>query len=490
MHKTLNLGALTALAAALLLAGCANLAPDYHQPAAPVPQQWPGVPSGDGTTTIAPGSTATGAPAAARDPADIGWRDFLADARLRRVVGLALDNNRDLRVSALNIERARAQYRVQDAARYPEIAAGASASSQRLPTDLSRLGRAYVGRTDSVTIGISAWEIDFWGRLRNLSEQAAQSYLATEDALRAARISLVAEVSTAWLTLAADGESLRLASETLRSREASLRLTQDKLRLGAASALDMQQARSLVEGARADVENARTLVAQDRNALALLVGGELPADALPADLDITVTQLAELPAGLPSDVLVRRPDVRQAERTLAGANASIGAARAAYFPNISLTANYGTASAELGGLFKGGSAYWTFAPSVNLPIFDMGRRRANVQIAEADRDIAVASYEKAIQSAFREVADALARRATIDSELAARQAAVDASAEALRLTEARYRQGGADYLGVLDAQRSLYAAQQSLIAARLARAGNLVTLYKVLGGGWRDDSAS
>ncbi|WP_139826178.1 efflux transporter outer membrane subunit [Derxia lacustris] len=485
MNHKHKLGGLTALVAALTLAGCANLAPDYQRPAAPVAQQWPTLP---GDSPAAPWRT-TDAAGAGTVAADLGWRDFLADDRLRATVALALDNNRDLRTSAINIDRARALYRVQDSQRYPALSANGAGNSRRLPADLSGSGSALISRSNTVTVGVSAWELDFWGRLANLSEQAAQTYLATEDALRASRISLVAEVSTAWLTLAADSETLQLSANTLASREASLKLTQDKLRLGAASALDAQQARGLVESARADLQAARTQVAQDRNALVLLTGAELPAELLPANLDLTVTQLAELPPGLPSEVLTRRPDVRQAERTLLGANASIGAARAAYFPSISLTAGAGTASAALDGLFKGGSGYWSFAPGIDLPIFDMGRRSANLRVAEADRDLAVASYEKAIQSAFREVADALARRATIDAELAGREAAANASAEALRLSEARYRQGGADYLSVLDAQRSLYTAQQALIAARLARAGNLVTLYKVLGGGWRDGNA-
>ena len=452
---------LTALAASLALAGCASMAPTYERPAAPVAQQWP-----------VPQATAEQAKAA-----DIGWREFFTDPKLQALIEQALAHNRDLRVAVLNVERAQAQYGVQRADRLPTVAAGAGQTATRAPGGT-------ITRQYTATLGVSAYELDLFGRVKSLNDAALQQYLATDDARRSAQISLVAQVAGSWLTLAADQERLRLAEQTLLARQDSLRLTQRLQAAGVSSTLDLRQAEIAAEAAQSDLASLTAQVAQDRNALALLVGQPLEAAQGPtAGTDAPVTQLGELSAGLPSDVLLTRPDVQQAERTLQAANANIGAARAAFFPRISLTASAGTASSELDGLFRSGSGMWSFMPQVSLPLFDAGRNSANLKIAKVDRDIAVAQYEKAVQSAFRDVADALAQRATLGQQVASQQRLVAQTQDALRLAEARFRQGLDDRLATLDAQRSLYAAQQGLIAARLAQQVNRVTLYKALGGG-------
>lgn len=475
-------GRLTLLAAAAL-AGCMNLAPTYERPAAPVAAGWP---QGE----------AYGEPAAAGGVAasELAWREVFVDAPLQRTIELALSNNRNLRVAALNIEQARAQYQIQRADLFPTVAASGEAVHQRTPADLSQAGRAVTSHTYSAGIGFSTYELDLFGRVRNLNEQALQQFFATEEARRSTQISLVAEVANVYLTATADGELLRLARDTLASQESSYKLAQRSHELGVASALDLRQAQTSVEVARADVARYTRALAQDLNALALLVGAPLPAEVRPGGVqpeDLQwIDRLAELPAGLPSEVLQRRPDVLQAERQLQAANATIGAARAAFFPRISLTASAGVASSSLSDLFQGSARTWSFVPQVSLPIFDAGRNRANLEVSKTQRDIALAQYELAIQSAFREVADALAARGTFDEQLAAQQALVDATGETYRLSQARYRSGVDSYLAVLDAQRSLYAAQQSLITLRLSRSANLVTLYKVLGGGWQRTDAA
>lgn len=530
--------------AAASLAGCMNLAPRYERPAAPVPAGWPeGAAYGPAAAASAP---ADGAP---RGAAELGWQDVFVDAPLRGTIELALAQNRDLRVAALDIERARALYRVQRADLFPTVDVAAGAQHQRVPSSLSRSGSDNIAHVYNADVGFSAYELDLFGRVRNLNEQALQQFFATEEARRSTQISLVAEVANAWLTAAADADLLALARDTLAAQEASYRLTQRSHEAGVASAIDLRQAQTSVETARADVSRYARAVAQDLNALQLLVGAPVPqallprralaaaaprpqpaadtasatagaggiagagagtaaganagaaaggdADALgaaplppPAESAAWAEVLAELPAGVPSEVLQRRPDILRAERLLQASNASIGVARAAFFPRISLTASLGVASASLSELFQGGAGAWNFAPQASLPIFDAGRNRANLEAAKVDRDIAVAQYEQAIQSAFREVADALAARGTLDEQLAAQQALVEATGEAFRLSRSRYRGGVDSYLAVLDAQRSLYAAQQTLIALRLTRSTNLVTLYRVLGGGWRASAAA
>jgi len=452
------------------LASACSLIPDYQRPAAPVPASFPG---------------ATQAAAATPAADTIAWRDYFADTRLREVIALALTNNRDLRVAALNIEKARAQYRIQRADLFPAIGANGSQTAQRLPGDLTSSGEADVTRQYSATIGFAAYELDFFGRIRSLNAQALELYLGTEEARRSAQISLVAEVASAWLILAADRERQALARSTYETRQKSYDLTRRSFEAGAVSALDLHQSQTLLESARADVARYRTFVAQDENALALVVGAPVPAELLPATLTDSVSTVAELPAGVPSDVLARRPDIVQTERALRAANASIGAARAAFFPRITLTAAGGSASSTLDGLFDGGSGTWSFVPQIRIPIFEAGRLQANLEVAEVQRDINVAQYEKAIQSAFREVADALAERATLAEQLDARRRLVEATAAGFRLSEARYKGGVDSYLGLLDAQRALYGAELDLIGVRLSEAANRVALYKVLGGGWQ-----
>jgi len=470
-----------ALAVSTLLAGC-SLMPAYERPAAPVPAQFDGAAADAGAQT------------GAVPVADIGWRAVFTDPKLQQVIELALDNNRDLRVAALNIDQAWAQYRVQRADLAPGVDLGGSGNGSRTPGDLSGTGQPLVAHSYSATLGISAYELDLFGRVRSLKEQALQQFLSTTEAQRSTHISLVAQVATAYLTLAADQDLLRLAQDTLTSQSESYRLQQRSFDLGAASALTLRQAQTTVESARVDVERYTAQVAQDRNALRLLAGTEVPSELLPTALPDSASAdanvLASIPAGLPSELLQRRPDILEAERTLQAANANIGAARAAFYPSISLTASAGSASAGLSGLFKGGSGSWSFAPSISLPIFDGGRNRANLDVAKVQRDIDVANYEKAIQTAFREVSDALAERNTLGRQLQAQQALVDASADSYRLSQARFERGVDSYLGALDAQRTLYGAEQTLISTRLSRFTNLVTFYKALGGGWVEMAAS
>jgi multidrug efflux system outer membrane protein len=458
-------------AALLCLAGCSTMAPKYSRPAAPVAGSWP----------EGPAYQKTGAPDKA--VADIPWQEFFVDPQLRKLIALALENNRDLRVAVLNIERSRAQYQIQRSDLFPKIDATGAGSVQRLPADLSGTGRAETVEQYSVGLGVSSYELDLFGRVRSLKDQALQQYLATEHARTSVQISLVAQVAFSYLNLAADRELLNLAKETLASQQASFQLTQSRFNAGVASALSLQQARTSVEAARVDIARYTTLVAQDENALTLVLGTPAPPELLPSALSETLTALKDISPGLPSEVLLRRPDILQAENLLRGANANIGAARAAFFPRITLVSSVGFGTDDLSRLFLPGSFAWSFAPRITLPIFDGGANLANLKVSEADRDIAVAQYEKAIQTAFREVADALAQRGTIDEQVSAQQALTEATGESYRLSQARYDKGIDSYLNVLDSQRSLYAAQQNLISARLLRFSNLVTLYKVLGGG-------
>jgi multidrug efflux system outer membrane protein len=464
------------LGGVLALTGCATLAPTYQRPAPPVPAAWP-----DG-----PAYRPAAGPAAEAAAADLPWQDFFLDPHLRQIIAQALANNRDLRIALLGIERARAQYQIRRADLYPEVAANAAGSAQHLPADLADGGRGQTVHQYSVGLGISAYELDLFGRVRSLKDQALEQYLATEQARRSVQISLVAEVAANYLALAADRERLALARETLASQQTSFQLTRSRLEAGVSSALDLHQAQTSLDTARVDIARFTSLVAQDENALALVVGAKVAPELLPSVLTESLTLLQDLSPGLPSVVLLRRPDILQAENLLKGANANIGAARAAFFPRITLVTSIGTASDELSGLFQAGSLAWNFAPQVTLPLFDAGSNRANLTVAKVDRDIAVAQYEKAIQTAFREVADALAQRGTIDDLVAAQQSLADATAASYRLSQARYEKGVDSYLVALDSQRSFYRAQQDLIAARLTRLTNLATLYKVLGGGWAE----
>lgn len=457
---------------ALGLSGCLTMTPDYTRPAPPAPAEWPTV----STANVDASAAITNA------AAEVSWHAFFSDPKLQAVIDLALTNNRDLRVAALNIEKAQALYRVQRADLFPSIKATGSGSKQRVPAAFSSTGEATTPERYDVSLGFSSYELDLFGRVRSLKEQALERYLATEQAQHSARISLVAGVANAYLTLAADQERLKLASDTFEAQKASSDLVRRRYEVGAASEIDLRQSETSVEAARVDIARYTGQVALDQNALALLVGAPVPAELLPADLS-SLAAIPELAAGTPSDVLQQRPDILQAENLLKAANANIGAARAAFFPRIALTAGFGAASDELSGLFKSGSEAWSFVPSITLPIFEAGRNRANLKAAKADRDIAVAQYEKAIQTAFREVADTLVQRSSVLDQISAQQALVDATAATHRLAEERYKSGVDSQLAVLDAQRSLYGAQQGLVSLRLVQLANRLTLYKALGGG-------
>ncbi|WP_448174332.1 efflux transporter outer membrane subunit [Rhizobacter fulvus] len=461
-------GLLCAFALALLSAGCMSFIPPYERPAAPV------------APAYAPELTpvgAAGVPAAA----DIEWQRFFADPRLKRLIELALQNNRDLRVAILNIEQARATYQVRRADQLPTLGAGVSAAREAGTN--GGLVNVY-----AAGLQVTGYELDFFGRVRSLSQAALSQYLATEEARKTTQIALVAGVATTYIGLLADEELLRVTREALKTREDSFRLTKLRFDNGASSEIDLRQAEQLLETAKATLAQTQRQRALDENALVLLVGQPLPA-GLPAPLPLAAQQgVTDLPAGLPSDLLTRRPDVLAAEQQLLAANANIGAARAAFFPRISLTANAGSASTELSGLFKGGSWALTGSASLLQPIFDAGRNQANLQISKVNKDIAIAQYEKAIQTAFREVSDSLAGRATLGEQLRAQAAVANAAQVGYNLADLRYRNGVASYFDLLDAQRTLFAAQQATVQVQSAQAQNLVTLYKVLGGGWTEPS--
>jgi multidrug efflux system outer membrane protein len=456
------------LAVFALLGGCINLAPQYDRPQAPVAEQW-----------LATANAPKGQVAA-----DIEWQQFFTDNRLVRLQSLALANNRDLRVASLNIEKAQAQYRIQRATALPSIDAGISGTHSRSPGSLSSSGTPATSHEYSAQLGLSSYEVDVFGRVQNLQDEALESYLALTETRRSTQISLVAEVATAWLTLAADKELLQLAQETLRSQQATYQLTQRSHVLGGASGLAVAQAQTTVESARGDAAVYQSQILQDRNALRLLVGSDIPEGLLPGANLQSAAALVQVPAQLPSSLLQRRPDVLAAEHTLKSANIDIGAARSAFFPGISLTAGAGSASTALAGLFKAGSGAWSFAPNVSLPIFDAGANRATLEAAKVEQQIQVQNYQLTLQTAFKEVADALAVRSTLDQRLAAQQALTDASNKSFDLADALFRAGSQSYLEALDAQRSLYSAKQDLIILRLAEQSNRVSLYKVLGGGW------
>ena len=462
------------LGALLCLNGCSTMAPKYSQPAVPVTSAWPSGPSYKDKDATTKSDKAV---------ADIPWRQFFVDEKLQKLIALALENNRDLRVAALNIERSQALYQIQRADLLPKVDASAGASFQRIPEALSATGRAMRVDQYSVGLGISSYELDLFGRVRSLKDQALEQYLATVQARRSVQISLVSQVAATYLALAADRERLQLAKETLVNQQSSFELTKSRFDAGITSSLTVNQAQTTVDAARVDISRYTTLLAQDENALNLVVGSTVSPDLLPQSLSEALTSLKDLSPGLSSDVLLSLPDILQAEGLLKGANANIGAARAAFFPRITLVSSIGFSSDDLAGLFKPGSFAWKFAPQINLPIFDGGSNLSNQKVAEVDRDIAVAQYEKAIQTAFREVADALAQMGTIDGQVVAQQSLTDATSESYRLSQARYEKGVDSYLTVLDSQRSLYGAQLNLISTRLVRLTNLVTLYKVLGGG-------
>jgi len=454
---------------AALLSGC-SLAPELTKPDAPVAADYPAAPS------------AYAENAEARRAVDTGWREFFPDPRLQALIEQALEHNRDLRLAVLNIEAARAAYDIQRADRLPGVSAQGSFTRSRTPESVSPSGEAVTSSQYQVGLGVAAFELDFFGRVRSLSEAALAEYLATEEAARSAQISLVAEVARAYLAERALAEQLQLARDTLGARENSFKLAQQRYDAGASSALDLRQQETLLESARVSVATLARQRAQAENALTLLVG--TPLRSLPAPVPLAEQRiLADLPAGLPSELLSQRPDIRAAEQRLISANANIGAARAAFFPRISLTGTVGSVSGELSDLFGSGTGMWSFMPQITLPIFDGGRNRANLALSEVRKNQAIVNYERTIQTAFKEVADALVARGALDEQLAAQERLTVAQAERFKLAEQRYNGGVASYLDVLDAQRELFAAQQGLVQARQLRLTNAVDLYRGLGGG-------
>ena len=478
MRRTSRSLAAATLLSAGALAGCIDLAPTYRRPALPTPASFPQGPA------YAP-PTSPAAPV-------VGWREFFSDPKLKAVIEQALAANRDLRIAVANIAAARAQYHVQRAALFPTINAQLGANILQEPVGVIEgttvglppgTSSEFRESIYSATLGVTNYQLDLFGKVRNLTKAAREQYFATRQARDAAQITLVSEVAADYLTLGADRALLKNAQDTLTSASATLDVTKGRFEHGVVSQLDVSQADTLVQQARYDVAHLTTQVAQDRNALELVVGAPVADALLPADADGEVVVLARLPGAVSSSVLLKRPDVLQSEDQLRAANANIGAARAAFFPNISLTGDGGLTSLALSTLFRASSATWTFAPTITQPIFDAGANRGNLAYARAQRDLSVAQYEKAIQTAFREVADALAQRGTIEEQLAAQRALDAASADALRLSTARYQRGADSYLNTLIAQRTLYSARQTLVATELARSVNLVTLYSVLGGG-------
>ena len=475
---------LLSILSAACMAGC-TMEPHYQRPELPISAQFP---------------DAEDAGIAA---SDIGWRDFFADQRLRKLIEVALAHNPDARVAALNIAAARAQYQIQRASLFPKISASATEQIEKFPAAVAAVagagasggapaataGGSGVSRYFDVGVGFTSYELDVFGRIRSLSHAKLEQYLGYVETRRSTEISVVSEVASAYLTLLADEELLKITADTLKSQQESFDLIKRSFDGGVATALDYHQAESTVATAEASLAQYTRQVAQDRNALAVLIGMPVPDD-LPEGADLNEQKLlAELPAGVPSLVLTQRPDVRAAEHNLIAGNANIGAARAAFFPTITLTGNYGTASTTLSGLFDHGSTAWTFSPQINLPIFAGGANVAALKLSKVQRDILLAQYQQSVQAAFREVADALVARRPLDAQLSADQTLVNATGESLRLSQMRFDNGVDNYLTVLDSERSFFSAQQSLVNLKLARLQNQVTLYKALGGGWREYTA-
>ncbi|HET9864472.1 MAG TPA: efflux transporter outer membrane subunit [Steroidobacteraceae bacterium] len=464
---------LLATSAALTsLLGACTLAPRYHRPEAPVPAAWEGEP--------APADSALPA-------ADIGWKEFFTDPELQDLIGRALRNNRDLRIATLNVEAARAQYRIRRADLVPPVDAAATANNQRLPPSVSPSGQEQLTRTYTAGLSTPAFELDLFGRVRSLRRSALEAFFALQENRTAAQLLLVSEVANAWLTLIADRQLLQLAENTRDSQKQSFDLTQLRFDQGVSSEIDLRRSETAWRQAEVDIAQQTRRVAQDRNALALLVGEALPPETGSGARDLAAQTFSRpLPAGLPAELLTRRPDVRAAEHALLAANANIGAARAAFFPQITLTGFYGNASDELSSLFESGHTTWSFVPQVRLPIFSGGANLAALDLANVRKRVEIARYEQSIQVAFREVADALIARSTYEQQLGAQQALTHAAEDSYRLADMRYRGGVESFLGALIAQRDMYDAQRGLIVTRLAGATNLVLLYQALGGGWKE----
>lgn len=451
----------------IILAGC-SLAPVYERPSLPTAEVYPG--ANEVQTQVT------------EDVIQPGWREFFTDAGLRELITQALDNNRDLRMAVARVEEARGLYGISRADRLPGISASAAAKWSRVPFDLSPTGSSITTEQYQVTLNLSLWELDFWGRVRNLSAAGLESYLATEEARRAIVIGLIAQVANTYLLERELDERIIIGEQTLATREDSYRIARRRYEVGYSSKLDAVQAETILNQARADLASLKRLRDQNLNALTLLAGAPITLETQTLSM-IEPGFMREIIAGLPSDLLMNRPDILACEHRLKAANANIGAARAAFFPRVMLTGDLGTASAALGGLFGAGSGIWSFAPSVTLPIFDGGRNRANLDVSEARRNLALADYERTIQGAFREVADALAARRWLAKQVAAQQATLAAQTERTRLAGLRYQNGAAPYLEVLDAERDRFMAEQALVQLRRALLTSHVNLYAALGGG-------
>lgn len=451
-----------AITIGLLLAGC-SMAPDYQRPEVPQGASWQV--TSDAKTNL-------------------GWQQQFSDPTLQSLIRTALENNRDLRLAALNVQSYEAQYRIQRAAQLPTLAVGASSSRQQTSGDLNGTGAEQISSQHSAEVGITAYELDLFGRVQSLKDQALETYLAQIETQRSTQISLVSSVASAYLTLVADQELLTLSQSTLDTERESYQLTEKKFELGAASDMELAQSRTTLESARVSTAQYQRQVLQDRNALTLLLGTNLP-DSLNLPASLATVQFAPIPVGAPSSLLQQRPDILAAEHSLKAANANIGAARAAFFPTITLTATAGTASNELGHLFDGGTGTWSFIPQLNLPLFDGGKRVADLDVAEVSEKQAVATYEKSIQTAFKEVADTLGTQEYYQQQWEAQQELVKANQRYFELAEHRYAQGVDSYLTRLDAQRSLFSAQQALVSTRLAQLSNQISLFKAVGGGWQ-----
>jgi multidrug efflux system outer membrane protein len=471
----LKLGAGAVAFALAVLAGC-TLDPHYERPAAPVAVAYPQGDAYESTSTAAAANSASATAATSPLAVDTAWRNFFRDERLQRLIEIALANNRDLRVAALNVAEYEAQYRITRAALAPSISASGSLTRERT--------QGVTSSASDLNVGTTSWEIDFFGRLRSLKRQALENYLATDASRQSTQISLIATVATDYLTLLSDERLLQLTEDTVKADQSTYDVTKRVQELGNSSLLDVQQAENSLASAKASLASYRRAVAQDRNNLVAVLGAPIPDDLPPARSFDDESMFADIGAGVPSLLLTRRPDIVQAEHALKAANANIGAARAAFFPKIELTATAGTSSSTLSSLFKAGTGAWAFAPSVSVPIFDYGSNKASLDVAKIEKQIEVADYESTIQTAFKEVSNALTARATYVDQVQADREYVASSQRYYTLAEARYKAGTDSFLTFLDAQRTLYTAQQQLATDTLSRQANLVTLYKVLGGGW------
>lgn len=474
--NTSRISILAGLASMLLMSGC-TLMPDYKRPEPAIASQYPEV-------------AARNAGPAARSVADLKWRDFYQDPDLQKLIQMALANNQDLRVAVLNIEKAQAQYRIQRADLLPTLSVGAGDDVTRYPQDVSPTGYAETAHDYSVQGAVASYEVDIFGRVRSLSQEALQNYFSLQENRKAFQITLISQIAQAWLTYQADANLMKLTAETLKSQNDAYRITNAKYKYGTGSLLDVTQAETSVRTAESNLAEYQRQMKQDLDALTLLVGAPVPQALLEVRSMDALQFNDALSPGMPSDLLTRRPDIIAAEDSLKAANADIGAARAAFFPKIELTASGGTEGAGLSRLFSPGSAAWSFGPSISVPIFDYGRNSANLKVSKVQREIAVATYQKTIQTAFREVADALAGIDTYRDQEKAGTLLVDASSKAYRLSSDQYRDGVTEYLDVLVNQRSLYGAQQNLVKLQLAHAENTLSLYTALGGGWNSGEVS